>query len=301
MLSILIPVFNFDVKKLVTDLDRQCQECGILYEILCKDDGSELAFKNSNRKLAQLKNIIYTENKQNLGRSAIRNRLAHEAAYPYLFFLDCDSGTGDQFNIEAYVNLLDPFKVLYGGRIYQPEQPEQPELILHWHYGKIREQKNAVERGERPYHSFMSNNFLVPKELFLSIQFDESLTQYGHEDTLFGLDLQRKGIEIVHMDNPLVHLGLEEHKQFLSKTKTALYNLVQINTQISILETRLLKCYRFLKRFHLQRPFELFYRIFKTSIFNNLTSSNPNLLLFDLFKIGELIRLSTSQKTKQEI
>jgi len=296
MLSILIPVFNFEIKKLVTDLDHQCRECGILYEILCKDDGSESVFKNSNRKLSRLKNVVYTENEQNMGRSAIRNRLALEAAHPYLFFLDCDSGIDHQFHIRNYISLLDPQKVLYGGRIYQSERPEESELILHWHYGKIREQKNASERIEKPYHSFMSNNFLIPKELFLSILFDESLTQYGHEDTLFGLDLQKKKIEILHIDNPLIHIGLENNKVFISKTKTALYNLIQINTRTSVLETKLLKYHRFLKRFYLLSLFQLFYRIFQGPILHNLLSSNPNLFLFDLFKIGELIQLSKTSK-----
>ncbi|MBK9012976.1 MAG: hypothetical protein IPM82_02230 [Saprospiraceae bacterium] len=65
----------------------------------------------------------------------------------------------------------------------------------------------------------MTNNFLIPRQLFLEIQFDETLRQYGHEDTLFGMELARRQVPIVHIDNPLEHIGLEPVDVFLRKTE----------------------------------------------------------------------------------
>ena len=41
MLSILIPVYNYDVYALVSELKHQADELGIKYEILAQDDNSQ--------------------------------------------------------------------------------------------------------------------------------------------------------------------------------------------------------------------------------------------------------------------
>ena len=87
---------------------------------------------------------------------------------------------------------------------------------FHWKYGSLREQSSVEQRNLKPYHSFMTNNFLIPKSIFLAIRFEEALTQYGHEDTLFGMELQRRGVPIVHLANPLRHGGLEAEGKFSS-------------------------------------------------------------------------------------
>ncbi len=81
MLSILIPVYNFDIRKLVVDLHFCCTSENIKFEIICFDDGSERAFKEINAELKHLSNCTYTELPQNIGRSAIRNKLAQNANY----------------------------------------------------------------------------------------------------------------------------------------------------------------------------------------------------------------------------
>lgn len=40
MLSILLPVYKCSCVALVTELQRQCMECGIAYEIIVADDGT---------------------------------------------------------------------------------------------------------------------------------------------------------------------------------------------------------------------------------------------------------------------
>jgi len=48
MLSILIPVYNFNVTQLVQTLAEQCAATGEAYEIICFDDGSTPEFKAQN-------------------------------------------------------------------------------------------------------------------------------------------------------------------------------------------------------------------------------------------------------------
>ena len=79
MLSILIPVYNFDVRVLVEELHRQALGLSLPAEILCFDDGSAEQWKTLNREVALLSSVRYKEWPENLGRSRIRNALADAA------------------------------------------------------------------------------------------------------------------------------------------------------------------------------------------------------------------------------
>src|SRR5690606_12962130 len=134
-LSILIPVYNQDVRKLVYTLAKQCQKLNINYQILCFDDGSEEKYKIKNKELAFKMNINYTELSENLGRSRIRNWLGKAAYFEYLLFLDGDSQVKDKFFIKKYMDSLPSAAVIYGGRVYAKRKPARIQKILHWKYG----------------------------------------------------------------------------------------------------------------------------------------------------------------------
>ncbi len=51
MLSILIPVYNYDVRKLVYDLHRQVTGAAVSFEMILLDDGSQQTFIDMNRQL----------------------------------------------------------------------------------------------------------------------------------------------------------------------------------------------------------------------------------------------------------
>jgi len=218
MLSILIPIYNFEVVDFVKDLSTQASLCKIDFEILCFDDASTAEFKSKNSKLATIQGVVYNELSQNVGRSKIRNLLADKAKYEYLLFLDCDSKTNTNEFIKKYINHAKPNVVTYGGRNYEINPPKESEKYFRWWYGVKRETITVNDRVKQPYHSFMTNNFLIPKALFLSIKLNEELNGYGHEDTLLGLELKIKQIPILHIDNPLCHIGLESVDEFLRKT-----------------------------------------------------------------------------------
>lgn len=302
MISVLIPVYNFDIRQLVRNLHAQLLAASVPFEIICLDDGSEETFKTQNRELLNPSTpppaadkstfqpftpstFSYEELQENLGRARIRNALAAKAQYPYLLFMDCDSKVISSNYIQTYLDHLHPETLLYGGRCYALEPPAQPELYFHWYYGTQREVSSAAERAQQQYHAFMTNNFLIPKAIFEQIRFDERLTQYGHEDTLFGLELQKRGINIKHLDNPLEHIGLEPVDIFLDKTRQGLRNLAFLSAQYPELETRLLRLYRKLDQMGLMQIAARFIKLLDNSILQNLTSRRPNLRLFDLYKL----------------
>lgn len=289
MLSILIPVFNYDVRQLVHELRRQAGSFSAEWEILCFDDGSEQSWKAKNRQLDALPGVRYRELPENLGRSRIRNLLADEARGAYLLFLDCDSEVPDGSYLQRYAAQLHPGTLLYGGRAYQPSPPEEAALCFHWLYGSRREAQPASMREVQPYQSFMTNNFLIPRAIFQQIRFDERLLQYGHEDTLFGLELKKTGVRILHLDNPLVHAGLEPVDVFLAKTRQGIQNLAFLYRSGSEADTRLLRFYRRLRRWVGLGLLRHALRFCRPAMARQLHSSHPSLLLFDLYKFSLLL------------
>lgn len=299
MISILIPVYNFEVTNLVKNLVEQAKACGVEYEILCFDDGSEEKYKKAHRGLADLEGVRYKEMPKNLGRSAIRNTLANAAKYPYLLFMDGDSKVVREDYVQHYIDTLEPGTLLYGGRIYDDEMPNDPSLHFHWQYGRQREQVPASERQQRPYHAFQTNNFLIPRLIFERIRFDESLKQYGHEDTLFGFELKRSAIPLVHIDNPLEHIGLESAETFLRKTEKGIENLLKLAQQYPFVETKLLNTYRWLNKFKGSTLLRVLFKYWKPKIEKRLLRGESDMRWFDIYKLGLMVEKAALPSTKK--
>jgi glycosyltransferase involved in cell wall biosynthesis len=229
MLSVLIPVFNTDVRELVIELKRQCSELPLPFEIRLIDDGSEDKFKQINREISQLEHIEYSELERNIGRSAIRNKLAFEAKYEWLWFLDCDGDARVNPHLaKTFWENKGEEKLLSGGRIYQPETPDNKKLQLHWIWGSERELLDPQARMKNPANAFLSNNFILHKSLIEKIPFDTMLFGYGYEDTLFATELLNSGYTIAHINNPVLHAGLEPNDVFLKKIEESLHNLIRL-------------------------------------------------------------------------
>jgi glycosyltransferase involved in cell wall biosynthesis len=298
MLSILIPVYNFDVTTLVNDLHKQASAAGIVFEIRCYDDCSYAAFKELNATTSQHSSVEYIELPENFGRSKIRNRLADDARYEQLLFMDCDSQVeNDQF-IQNYLDHANSTGLVYGGRSYAPQAPDDEKLYLRWFYGVQREVVSAATRSNKPYHSFMTNNFLIPKAIYQAIKLNEDLKGYGHEDTLFGKELQRKNIPIQHIDNPLRHIGLEEAREFLRKTKEGLKNLLfLINREEIGKEVKICRYFARGKKLGVNKTLLKSFDRHEYKIEQNLLSATPNLKRFDYYKLANLIRLDVQSKS----
>jgi glycosyltransferase involved in cell wall biosynthesis len=290
MLSILIPCYNFDVRGLVQELHEQTFACSVAFEIICLEDASEQQYTALNSEITALSYVQHDSLETNVGRSKIRNLLAQRAQYPFLLFMDCDSWPADKQYIQRYIHQLEEDRILYGGRCYKTHPPAKKDRYFHWYYGRHREQQTAQQRQKRPYHSFMTNNFIIPKALFLPIGFEERLTLYGHEDTLFGLELERRQYPILHLDNPLEHIGLEKASTFLDKSKQAVYNLWYLyqNELLPSHATKLLAWHHQLKNLRLSFFLRWCYWLFHRALAAQLQSKRPFLVLFDLYKLSYL-------------
>ena len=204
--------------------------------------------------------------------------------------MDCDSKITNPNFLASYLKYTEKTNTLiYGGTSYQVELPK-PEHVLHWKYGKERECITALERNKNKFGTFKTNNFFVPNLLFEKIKFDENITSYGHEDTLFALDIERNGFDIIHIENPLQHDGLEVNEVFIKKQHNAIRNLAKLFTQKLVgNEIRIIKFYNRLKSFGLIGLFKLIYLKNPSNLESNLKIENPNLRNLDKLKLFWLI------------
>ena len=291
MLSILVPIYNFDITVFVNDLNQQCSQENIDFEIICLDDGSLDKYKNNNAIVDRLTHVSYHELKYNVGRSVIRNKLARMAKYDKLLFVDCDSITEDKKYINNYISCIHDHLVIYGGRSYDRIPPKSKTLYLRWYYGIKREVKSAHIRLKEPYRNCMTNNFIIDKQLVFDFPFDEGLTGYGYEDLAFSYRLKSNGISIHHIDNNLRHIGLETSEDFMNKTANGMRNLAQLIKSKTIDED--IKIYRFYlkcKQYKIQWLILLLWRSLHKTVKKNIMGPKPDLRYLDFFKLHELIK-----------
>jgi glycosyltransferase involved in cell wall biosynthesis len=291
MLSICVPVYNFDVRQLAGQLSEQAKKAGIPVEILVFDDNSEADIKKINREISSTPSLKYLELPENIGRAVIRNRLAKTAKYPYLLYLDADSLVPDDNFIKSYLNNIYNAKIICGGTIYHKEPPEN-EKLLRWVYGFQREELTPEQRQKKGF-SITTNNFLVSRDVMLQFPFRESIREYGHEDTVFGYDLFKAGINIMHIENPVIHSGLESSPDYLEKTRKAIQNLLSVSQNLVpdrdfMNHSGLLRLRKKVKRTGLLKLTGWLFRKTQHQFEKHLTGPSPKLWVFDLYKAGFL-------------
>ena len=290
-ISLLIPVFDYDIVALVHSMKSALGKVPEFCEILIGDDGSSPEYKEKYKSLEDnCVRVISSE--KNIGRAAIRNRLALEAKGDFLLFIDADAmlpGTAEAY-ILKWLPMMNLYRVINGGTLYHESAPGDPDKLLRWKYGKGREQRKAAERNKHPHAGFSTFNVLIDKSVFSKIRFNEELKQYGHEDTLMGYQLKKAGIGILHIDNGLMHEGLESNREFLNKTKLGIENLSKLFDNVTdkkaFSETvRILRVYNRLRFFRLTRILAKIFIRYRDRMEIRLDSSNISLRLFGFYKM----------------
>ncbi len=292
MLSVNIPVFNIKVGALAEQLLKQGEQLGVPFEVRIYDDGSALETKVVNRTIASMPGIVYVEMDHNMGRAAIRNKMGKESVYNLLLFIDADSRLINENYLASYIEKAKAGTILCGGTAYNAQKPQEKDRLLRWQYGRKREAISAEKRNGKKGFIITSNNFLIEKQVFEKYLFREHLRSYGHEDTMLGFDLFKAGVDVVHIDNPVEHTGLEQASVFVAKTREALKNLDLITRQLAPGDKDFTEQVKFLRNFQkLQRLIpngllKQFYYLFGPLIEKNLLSNAPSMLLFDLYKVA---------------
>jgi glycosyltransferase involved in cell wall biosynthesis len=294
ILSICIPIYNTDIRPLATELHRQIQAYSSEVELLFLDDASDVFFKEINRSVGAFSD--YQELSVNIGRSKIRNAFLPFVKGTHLLFLDGDSIVYRTDFIQKYLEFIrdNSIDLVVGGREETTTRPSRSHL-LRWEYSRKRESKTTEERITDRISAFKSNNFIVKKSIFVENPFDESISTYGHEDTLFGFQLYTKGVVCKHIDNPIKNDDLVENHAFLLKTKDAVSNLWRISQKLqddrfNQQQKLVILAVRIHQSKVIRVIFHGFGQVFQPMLSFLLAKGYFRLWMFDLYRLIELER-----------
>lgn len=226
MITVCIPVYNHDPGRLVRALREQAGRLPAGIEILVLNDASSAEWQPVFEALSTEARVVNLP--ENLGRAKIRNAFLQLAASPYLLYLDGDVQVPGEFlsNWYAWVQGHPEAGVCCGGKVagLQPAGSR----ALRWRYSVKRETLPAALRSQNPHQSFITGNFMIQKSCLQQHPFNEALSGYGHEDTLFGFRLMQENIPVYHIDNPIIIDDFETSREFIGKTKEAIHNLFNV-------------------------------------------------------------------------
>ena len=286
ILSILIPVYNYNCVALVKALQQQAENCNIDYEILVADDGTDnAAVVCQNREINAIPHSFYHEMGKNHGRSWIRNWLVGQSQGEFLLFIDSDAEVCNAHFIGNYLRHAEKGAVICGG-ILHPEEEPSPTRRLRYRYEKAMEPCFTAERrNQHPYANLRTFNFMMPREVALSHPFDESITLYGYEDTLLGGMFEKEGLKVIHIDNPLINADIEENPIFLKKTEESMHSLYQLKDKMRH-HSRLLTSYEKIRRLKLDTLLRIVFPLLRPVLTWHLTGKQPTVIALQFYKLA---------------
>jgi glycosyltransferase involved in cell wall biosynthesis len=298
MISVLIPVYNYNVKPLVNAIHKQITETKVPFEIIIIDDCSTTT-KYPAGFCEILEHTTLKVQTTNLGRERTRQKLAEAAIYTNLLFLDADVLPKHDAFILNYLNKIKDetlYEAIFGGICYRTEKNTQKKENLRLKYGLKYESVSVEEREKNKYLNIVSANFLVKKSIFIQLNKIMTSADYGF-DILFASNLRKENISVSHINNEVYHMGLDTNLEFVKKSENALktyYNLL-VQNRIDLNENKLISAYTFLKKIHFTKFFNLIYTLFKDLFLKNLNSKKPSLMIFQIYRILFFCHLSQSQ------
>ncbi len=299
-LSILLPSYNNVCVSLVQALQRQADalrgklDKPFRYEIIVADDCStDAACIDANRVIGDMLHCRYLRMEQNVGRAQIRNVLISESRGDYVLLIDSDLFLCDDNYLYKYAT--STADVVYGGTriggeslamVDNEANTENLKGNLRYIYEKKAEPSHrAVFRQLRPNQEISVCNLYARRDIMEAHPFDSRFKAYGYEDVLFGKRLAESGIEVTHIDNPVLINEFEPNSVFVKKTEEAILTLCRFEQDLegySNLKTKVTTLGRYIPL----SLFRLWHRIMKNKEKRNLTGSKPSLLLFKLYKLG---------------
>lgn len=210
-LSILIPVYNDDASLLVNSLVREAQKVkGLEYEVVVYDDGStDSRCIEANKRLSQLSGCRYVAEPHHTCRAAMRNAMLRQGKYEWCLMVDVRLQPVSNNFISNYVHTdVSGCGAVCGGVVVKGGDREQELYLesLRFRYEKYEERNHDVESRRRsPYQSFRTTNIMLRRSVLQQVPYDERIIGYGYEDVMLGKSLEKAGVKVLHIDNPVAY------------------------------------------------------------------------------------------------
>jgi len=226
-LSVLTPFYRYDPSAMLARFGKA--PTGVEFVLL--DDGSASAHLVANvitaaEATGAPARIIISG--VNLGRAAARNRLIAEARGEHVLFLDADMlpDTPDFLAIWLGIIATQLPRVAFGGLSLASSQHTSETALHHALFGRS-DCHPARSRARRPAQATASANLLVERAFLIAHPFDNGFKGWGFEDVDWALNASRF-TEILHVDNPATHMGLDDVDTLMRKSAEAGPNFARL-------------------------------------------------------------------------
>jgi len=226
-LSVLIPTFRDDPSALLKALDDPTARA----EIIVLDDGSgdEALARRMAGRIERLRlPARFIQLTSNEGRAKGRNRLASHARAGHFLFLDSDMLPDPEDFLARWAALAESENtpIAFGGFTLD-QTPRRPEHELHRAMALKSDCTPAPERARSPEKHVFTSNLLVRRDVFATVEFDESFTGWGWEDVEWAMRVGRDH-PILHIDNSATHLGLDTAPAMAAKYEQSASNFARV-------------------------------------------------------------------------
>ena len=211
-LSVLIPFLRDDPTDLLARLESEALRLTGMVEVIVLDDGTgdaALTRRLTSQIDAMALPVRLISLPANEGRAIGRNRLAGSARGGSLLFLDSDMRPDHARFLSDWAALVadsDPAVAFGGFSLLQA--PTDARFQVHRAMAAKSECVHQSERAKQPEKYVYTSNLLVRRNVFEAEAFDPGFTGWGWEDVEWAMRVARR-FEVVHIDNPATHMGLD--------------------------------------------------------------------------------------------
>ena len=275
---------DYDPDSVLESLIGQIQNRSTDIQLILWDDFSSPKYRSmvaAHQSKYRFSFIKWRMEAENVGRSVMRQKILNFQQSGWVVCLDSDMVPDDDFVDQMLASLHDHSTVYLGKHYYQSEKPIK-RFILHWTYGRNREQRTW---NHDHYLHFSTGIFAVHSSVAARLCFDPDMTGYGHEDTMFGMQLRELGIRVDRIDLRAQHQGLVEQHVFIDRQLQAVRNLQRVVVRYPRYRNRLIIWADYIRKI----PFLA--SLVSSSLVRNLClrrlDRNPeNLFFLDLLKLN---------------
>ncbi len=222
--SIVVPNYNGGdlIKQCVQSLTRLDYPSDLL-QILIVDDGSTDGTAQWLRSMDFPAHFHGVFHQHNRGRAAARNSALRQADGEIVVFLDGDMSIRPDF-VRAHCEAISqPDVVAVAGRVIAGPDVPNSKLKRYLYDSPGRAARQFGESAPIPFQFLLTGNTSIRRATLDAVGFfDESLTGYGGEDTLFAYHVWRRHPHGIRFSRQAVSLDQDEHSldTLLSKFST---------------------------------------------------------------------------------
>ena len=193
-ISIIVPCYNSEatIKECVASILNSINNAGTskIFEIIIINDGSNDCTPNIIKGIEKIKIINHNKN---LGLSAARNSGIKKSNSDYIIFIDSDIILSDNWIKEMLFNINKNKAVIGITGNLEPKPCKNISPLDKYLFGPYRGTKNIDINVPLNYESFVFSNTIIKRSVLDDVgYFDESLSNYGGEDTELSIRLAKK-------------------------------------------------------------------------------------------------------------